>query len=357
MLDADLRAWLDEHAGTLDTSCDLAEHVLPRLAAAGLYRLGVPVRWGGSGDSVAAAMQAIAELASHSLTAAFVCWGQRAFIEYLLHSDNSELRERWLPALLAGERAGATGLSNAIKFLSGLEGLQVAAQPTAAGYALSGRLPWVTNLRKRGFLVACAVAHSDAPPSIFAVPHESAGLRRSDDLDLIALRGSNTAALSLQAVELAATWRLHADAGSFLRAVRPAFLGLQCGLSYGLANAALRSSRQLQGTGRDVLAEPSATLQAQLDAIWQQLGQGVCSGEYVRAPRQLFEQRIALAELASAAVQLELQASGGKAYLRADERGFARRWREAAFVPIVTPSLVQLKAELAAASGTHGSAQ
>jgi len=45
-------------------------------------------------------------------------------------------------------------------------------------------------------------------------------------------------------------------------------------------------------------------------------------------------------------IQLELQASGGKAYLSEHGAGFARRWRESAFVPIVTPSLVQLRTEL-----------
>jgi len=60
----------------------------------------------------------------------------------------------------------------------------------------------------------------------------------------------------------------------------------------------------------------------------------------------LFKLRIALAETAASAVQLELQASGGKAYLTAHGSGFARRWRESAFVPIVTPSLVQLRTEL-----------
>ena len=54
----------------------------------------------------------------------------------------------------------------------------------------------------------------------------------------------------------------------------------------------------------------------------------------------------ALAESAANAVQLELQSSGGKAYLTEHGSGFARRWRESAFVPIVTPSLVQLRAEL-----------
>jgi hypothetical protein len=53
-----------------------------------------------------------------------------------------------------------------------------------------------------------------------------------------------------------------------------------------------------------------------------------------------------MVELATSAVQLELQASGGRAYLAGGGNGFARRWREAAFLPIVTPSLVQLKTEL-----------
>ena len=36
----------------------------------------------------------------------------------------------------------------------------------------------------------------------------------------------------------------------------------------------------------------------------------------------------------------------GAEHLARGGAGFARRWRESAFVPIVTPSLVQLRAEL-----------
>ena len=57
--------------------------------------------------------------------------------------------------------------------------------------------------------------------------------------------------------------------------------------------------------------------------------------------------RIALAESVQQAVMLELQASGGRAYLVDRDRSFARRWRESAFIPIVTPSLTQLQVELA----------
>ncbi len=91
-------------------------------------------------------------LPAHSLTAAFVFWGQRAFIEYLLQSPNRALGDRLLGDLLAGTLAGATGLSNAMKFLSGIEALQVTATRGGGdGWNLDGRLPWVTNLRKGRF--------------------------------------------------------------------------------------------------------------------------------------------------------------------------------------------------------------
>jgi hypothetical protein len=63
----------------------------------------------------------------------------------------------------------------------------------------------------------------------------------------------------------------------------------------------------------------------------------------------LFRIRIELAEVVAKAMELELHAAGGAAYLNQVGRGFARRWREAAFIPVITPSLVQLKTALATA--------
>src|SRR5690606_32036219 len=134
--------------------------------SADVLRHGVLPELGGVGGDVTDGVEAIAQVASHSLTAAFVFWGQRAFIEYLLQSDNAGLRERLLGDLLSGRKAGATGLSNAMKFLSGFEPLGVTAQPDGDGWTLNGRLPWVTNLRKAGFTVAAAVDLPGAPPLI-----------------------------------------------------------------------------------------------------------------------------------------------------------------------------------------------
>lgn len=347
MLDSAFRQWLDANAEAIDQGqCD-PHLVLAHIAESQLLRVGVDPALGGSGGDVTDAVEAIAAIASRSLASAFVCWGQRAFIEYLLHSPNQALRERLLPDLLTGELAGATGLSNAMKFLSGIEALQVQARTEGDGWTLEGRLHWVTNLRKSGFVVAAAIeAEAGQAPFVMAIPSSSQGLERSDDLQLMGLQSSSTAALAFHQVALDRTWLLHENAREFLPRVRPAFLALQCGMSIGLTRRALDEVREhLQGRG-SFLAEAEQVLRERLENTVGELKQGLLDGRFLNQPAALFKLRITLAESAADAVQMELQASGGKAYLTAYGEGFARRWRESAFVPIVTPSLVQLRAEL-----------
>ncbi len=347
MLDPVLSQWLDAQAQALDLGHSDPQHVLSQLACANVLRVGVSPQLGGSGGTLADTLEVMASVASHSLASAFVFWGQRAFIEYLLQSPNSALRERLLPDLLSGQLAGATGLSNAMKFLSGIEALQVRARTEPNGWCLNGRLHWVTNLRKSGFVVAAAIEREEGgAPFVLAIPDSRPGLQRSDDLVLMGLQSSNTAALDLNDVRVSQDWLLHDDARVFLPAVRPAFLGLQCGLAIGLARRSLKEAEaHLQGP-RSALLDVLHEQQADLETHVQALKDGLLDGRFLAEPAALFRLRIALAEATASAVQFELQASGGKAYLSAYGSAFARRWRESAFVPIVTPSLVQLRAEL-----------
>jgi alkylation response protein AidB-like acyl-CoA dehydrogenase len=343
--------WLREHADQLDTEQHLAEQVLPQLANAGLFTIGVPQAHGGSGGDVRDAINAIAEIAEYSLTAAFVFWGHRTFIEYLLQSPNEVLAERWIARLVKGERAGATGLSNAMKFLSGIESLQIVATSQEKGFQLDGSLAWITNLRKGGFIAAAAVSSSvDTTPSIVAFCGDYDGVQRSADLDLMALRSSNTAAVKLKNVHIDASDVIHADARQYLPAVRPSFLGMQCGLSIGLARASLRAALALSsggaGSPRGPLSDRIEELQKTLEHTVTELLEGVHDGRFKTKAPLLFRIRLSLAEIVQQAVMLELQASGGRAYLQDGDKSFARRWREAAFVPIVTPSLTQLQIEL-----------
>ena len=359
MLADALRQWLDAHADSLDEGPAHAHEVLPRLAQQGLFGLGVPVAEGGQGGSLGDALEAIADVAGHSLTAGFVFWAQRAFVEYLLQSPNAALRQRWLPGLLQGTQAGATGLSNAMKYLGGIEALQVEAAPvgdvgadSADDLALRGRVPCATNLVPPGrFVVAVAVSRSDgARPFVAALPGDAAGLQRSADLDLIALRGSHTAALSIEGLQIGPADVIHADANHFLPRVRPAFMGLQLGLCIGLARASLAAASARAGAGRDVLAGPLQQQHRALELATATLHAGLSDGRFLDRPQALFRLRLELNDIVQQSLQLELHASGGRAYHRDQPLGFARRWREAAFIPIVTPSVTQLQGALAGAA-------
>ncbi|MFD1332137.1 acyl-CoA dehydrogenase family protein [Methylopila musalis] len=355
-LPAPLTSWLDQAAAGLDTGAVAPGDLLPRLAAADLFRIGAPEGLGGAGGTAADVVEAIAAVSERSLAAGFVFWGHRAFIEYLLQSPNAALRDRLLPDLLDGRIAGATGLSNAMKFLAGLEELQVSARADGDGLRLDGKLPWVTNLRAEGFHVAAAVAGPDGRPFVASVAYDRAGVTRSPDLDLIALRSTSTAALKLDDVAIGADEVIASDALDWCPKVRPAFLGFQIGMSIGLARRALAEAREAAGAGRHALGTELDDAAVRLQAATDALRKGLADAAFVARPADLFRIRIALAEVANDAVGLELQASGGKCYLTGPGEGFARRWREAAFLPVITPSLVQLKAALAAQGAPAGRA-
>lgn len=357
------RQWLDERAGSLDADASQAGSVVPYLARAGLLTHGLPQAMGGRGTPVSHAIEAIAQVASHSVAAAFAFWGQRVLIQMLAATGNTGLRERWLPALLRGETAGASGLSNIMKFLSGIEALSIRAMPApGGGWLLDGGVPWCTNLREPQFLAAVAVARDDgAPPMIVALPSDRPGLQRSPDLELMALRGTNTAALRLAGVAITADDLLAEKAGGFLPQVRPAFLGMQCGLSIGLARAACAAAARRMGEGGHVLREALTETRERLEDAAMAIQKGVDGGEFAEAPQRLFALRLALHDSVQQALQLELQATGGRAYHLdvpgvatpgvttpgvTTPGGFARRWRESAFIPIVTPSVTQLLGEL-----------
>jgi alkylation response protein AidB-like acyl-CoA dehydrogenase len=346
MLNESLSLWLKERAEALDGDHELAGPLLARMAMDNLFGVGVPASEGGTGDGPSAAIAVVAGLAEHSLSAAFVFWAQRAFIECLLASPNRALVRSLLPSLLHGRLAGAPGLSNAMKALGGLDRLQTHFTPVPDGFVLNGKVAWATNLHRQGFAVALAAGTPDGRhTAVFALPHDAPGLTREPDLDLAGLRATGTAALRLDGVLLGGEWQLHPRALVFLPGVRPAFVGLQCGLGLGLARASLRAARQALEGSRSLLLGELEVLEATVYDYWQALSTGADSGRLGERPSGLLDLRMRMVEIATGAVQLELQALGGRAYLRGEDGGFGRRWREAAFLPILTPTLAQLKTE------------
>lgn len=344
-----LASWLSDSALALDNGEPLAaEALMPRMGQAGIYRYGVDAAQGGhAGTDIADAIAAVAGVARYSMAAAFVVWSQRTFIEYLLQSPNQALAARLLPGLLEGRFAGASGLSNAMKFLGGIEALQVQANAAPQGWRVSGILPWVTNLRAPEYYVASAVQMPDGGMAVMALPGQVDGLARSPDLALAGMQGTQTAALTLQDCAIDEQWLIHGQANTYLPQVRPAFLGIQCGMALGLAWRAIEETLGCHGAARAILEAEALALREALARQWQELIDGIREDRFLRTPAAMFGIRIALSDIALQAVALEVQAKGGAGYLRNLQPDVARRWGEAAFVPVVTPSLVQLKAELA----------
>ncbi|CTQ03766.1 TPA: acyl-CoA/acyl-ACP dehydrogenase [Klebsiella variicola] len=311
MLHHSLREWLDDRAAELDRSSELSHALLLKLAQANLFRIGIAPALGGSGGTLLDAIDAISAVARHSLTA-------------------------------------ATGLSNAMKFLSGLEELQIGGVADGkGGWRLSGQLHWVTNLQTRGFQAVTVVQPvGGGEPFIASIGSGLAGVSRSADLALMAMQGSATAALHFDDVALEKDGVIHSAARTFLPAVRPRFLGLQCGMALGLAECILDECRDRLSDGH-VLRGEWQTLAQRYRQIRSDLYAGVESQRFVQQPGELFRLRIGLVELAINGIQLELMLAGGRAYLSPQGDRTARRWRECAFLPLVTPSVVQLKQQLA----------
>ncbi|QIW15676.1 dehydrogenase [Pasteurellaceae bacterium RH1A] len=342
-LSQDLIDWLTEHADSLDQSNQYADQVLNQLVAGGVFRHGLPEELGGLGGDLQSAIKAISQVARYSLTAAFCAWGHRTLIENLRQS-RSPLHQALVPELLSGKRAGGTGLSNAVKFTSGVEALNVSISQKGEKFYLNGRLPWITNLRADRFALIFAASYEDnsRPPLVLAIPSE-AGLQLQEELPLVALKGSHTHPVVLDNLELNPDWIIADNLLDYLPQIRPSFLGLQFGMAFGLAERALSEVEKTFGASRDVLQAEWQQTQADLARIQQALETGLAAGSFLTDPKALFQLRIDIVDVVANAVLLELQAGGGRGYLTNTGSSFIRRWREAAFLPIVTPSAVQLR--------------
>lgn len=68
-------SWVAQQAELLDSCNQYANEVIPQLAEQHLFGIGVPEHLGGAGGTTAEAVEAIEDIARHSVTAAFVFGG------------------------------------------------------------------------------------------------------------------------------------------------------------------------------------------------------------------------------------------------------------------------------------------
>lgn len=331
-----------EHAGALDRGELPARRTFPALGEAGRLDLGSPHSADGG---LLRMVEVIASLAGECVSTAFSVWAHRMTIEYLAVAD-TEAARTWLPELRAGRVPGITGMASAFKEVAGCGSVDLDATPVPGGYRISGTLRWASNLYEDALLVSAARS-ADGSTLVFATPLAAVGVTAGAPFSLLALGSTASSSVVLEDVFIADSQVMSTDLHTFLAMIRPTFLALQTALCLGLAGRCLAEARTgLVGINSTFAADLGAVSgrHALLQTTLRRLASAVGT-DHPPTPRELLSMRLGAAEVATEAAGLEIRTAGGRGYARATPA--SRRFREATFLPVQSPSEGQLRWELA----------
>jgi alkylation response protein AidB-like acyl-CoA dehydrogenase len=314
---------------------------LELLARSGILGLGAPRNHDHALPTMAAV---IAELAGHCLSTAFSVWAHRMTIEYLTEAATPWSRGASAD-LTGGGALGVTGMASAFKDAAGCGTLDLAATPAGEGYRLTGTLRWASNLYSDSVMVTAAQTDT-GEKLVVALPLATNGVTIGNHFDLLALGSTASSFLKLDDVYVDDDQILSRDIASFLARVRPTFLVLQSAMCVGLARRCLDEVEPSLAGVNSVFAAEFDALSAELAGIEAQVTSfaAAVGGPMTLAKCDLLTLRLAAAEAVSAAAALEIRTAGGKGYARRTDS--SRRFREAAFIPVQSPSEAQLRWEL-----------
>jgi alkylation response protein AidB-like acyl-CoA dehydrogenase len=316
--------------------------VIRRLVADGLLDLGLPGSQGSYSDQI----RVLFDLASVCMTTAFTAWSHRMTVEYLVsHGGDTERTD----AVRRAERVGSTALAGTFRAAVGVTEVPVTTTITDDGRRADGFLSWASNLHPDTVVVTGVQAEGSGHRSLVAFELDRGGVEVLPISGLLALDGSKSGALRLSNVVLHERDDLASSFEAFIADVRPKFLLFQTAFVLGLASASAANVGDLRG--------PAAALQCDLDDVRGELGRltsslhdGARTLDRAERPklRDALQLRLDASHLATRATQLELAVRGGSGYLAGSAT--ARRVREALFVPVQSPTEVQLRWELGESS-------
>lgn len=341
LLDSDLLADIRAQAAALDRGEDTARRSFVGLGAAGLLGAGAPANADGNLGRMA---EVIKLISGACMSTGFAVWANRMTVEYLLTAATPFSLSAVQP-LLAGTALGVTGMAAAFKELAGCGSLELTATAVDGGYRVSGPIRWASNLYEDSLLVT-AVRTDGGEKLIVALPLCSAGVTVGNHFKLLAMDSTASSYLNLADAHVSTEQVLSTDFEAFLGAVRPTFLVLQSAMCIGLAKTTVAQARSGLTGVNVVFTEEIDALDHRLAAAETRLAElaGAVGGEQSPGKRELLALRLDAAEIASASAALEVRTAGGKGY--ASRTPASRRYREAAFIPVQSPSEAQLRWEL-----------
>lgn len=334
-------------ASSVDSGTPATAH-FPALAAAGLLDQGVDDLLHGRPEArdVRASADTIAALAEECLPTAFGLWAHRVVEGYLARAPRTAANVEALAQLRAGDAVGATGMAQALKADAGVGELGITATPDGnGGWHLDGFVAWLSNLVDGAVLVLPADTGTGIDDGLVVwVRYGSAGLQPKHITGLLALDATASGTLKIERVHVPADQVISTDLRAFVAAVKPSFLVLQSSFAAGLIRRSWAEIEQvLDRSDNAVFGAEARELGAEVQtflAQWQRLASDVLTPPV----RDFLQLRLDASHLAQRATRLELTLAGGRGYLVAS--GSNRRFREAAFLPVQSPSEGHLRWEL-----------
>ncbi len=192
-------------AAAIDRENEFPAVLWREMGALGLLGITVPQEYGGAGMGYLAHVVAVEEIARASASVALSYGAHSNLCVNQIKLNGSEAQKRkYLPGLISGQNVGALAMSEAGAG-SDVVSMKLRAERRNGYYVLNGTKFWITNGPDADTLVVYAKTDPEAGSkgiTAFLVERTMKGFSTSKHFDKLGMRGSNTAELLFDDVEV-----------------------------------------------------------------------------------------------------------------------------------------------------------
>ena len=192
-------------AAEIDRTNDFPAHLWKEMGDLGLLGITVSEDYGGAGMSYLAHVIAVEEIARASASVS-LSYGAHSnlCVNQIKLNGTQEQKKKYLPGLISGDHVGALAMSEAGAG-SDVVSMKLRADKRNDRYILNGNKYWITNGPDADTLVVYAKTDPDGGSkgiTAFIVEKSMTGFSTSPHFDKLGMRGSNTAELIFEDVEV-----------------------------------------------------------------------------------------------------------------------------------------------------------
>jgi isovaleryl-CoA dehydrogenase len=224
------------------------EAMIEQMKQLGLFGLLIPEPWGAGRVSTRCFARVTEELARGWMSLAGATGGHSVVATLILQFGTPEQRDRYLPAMAAGETRAAMALTEP-QGGSDLQAISTAATRSGDDYVVSGSKTWITNARRSGIVALLCKTDPQADPPhrgiSILLAEKGPGFTVSRDLPKLGYKGVESCEIALDGYRIPVSSLLGGVAG---RGFGQMMRGLEIGRiqvaarSVGVGAAALEDS-------------------------------------------------------------------------------------------------------------------